>query len=62
MDERSWFKVVPGRRSVSLSSDLSQGASALNIGFVISGIDLTKAVERLHGEFFSDLDPEVFSA
>jgi len=41
---------------------LSQGASALNIGFVVSGADLPKAVERLHKEFFSELDPEVFDA
>jgi len=41
---------------------LSQGASALNIGFVVSGADLPKAVARLHDEFFSELDPEVFDA
>jgi len=41
---------------------LSQGASALNIGFVVAGADLQKAVERLHGEFFSELDPAVFDA
>ncbi len=41
---------------------LSQGASALNIGFVVSGADLQKAVERLHGEFFNELDPAVFDA
>jgi aspartate kinase len=41
---------------------LSQGASALNIGFVVDGADLQKAVERLHTEFFSELDPAVFDA
>jgi len=39
---------------------LSQGASALNLGFVVAGADLTRAVEALHSEFFTDLDPAVF--
>lgn len=39
---------------------LSQGASLLNIGFVVSSNDLVSAVEALHREFFTDLDPEVF--
>jgi aspartate kinase len=39
---------------------LSQGASALNLGFVVAGDDLRAAVEALHCEFFSDLDPAVF--
>jgi len=39
---------------------LSQGASALNIGFVVAGPDLPAAVRALHGEFFSELDPAVF--
>jgi aspartate kinase len=43
-------------------SMLSQGASALNIGFVVAGADLPKAVERLHAEFFTELDPAVFDA
>jgi aspartate kinase len=41
---------------------VSQGASALNLGFVVAGGDLTAAVQALHGEFFSDLDPAVFDA
>jgi aspartate kinase len=41
---------------------LSQGASALNLGFVVAGADLTRAVEALHAEFFTDLDPAVFDA
>src|ERR1700678_3152627 len=36
---------------------VSQGASALNLGFVVAGGDLTAAVQALHGEFFSHLDP-----
>jgi aspartate kinase len=41
---------------------LSQGASALNLGFVVAGDDLKAAVEALHKEFFTDLDPAVFDA
>lgn len=41
---------------------LSQGASALNIGFVVTGSDLPAAVQALHAEFFSELDPAVFDA
>lgn len=39
---------------------LSQGASLLNISFVVAAKDLKPAVESLHREFFSELDPEVF--
>ncbi len=39
---------------------VSQGASALNFGFVVAMEDLTEAVRRLHVEFFSELDPAVF--
>ncbi len=39
---------------------LSQGASALNIGFVVASADLSAAVQALHSEFFTDLDPAVF--
>jgi aspartate kinase len=41
---------------------LSQGASALNIGFVVAGDDLAAAVRALHQEFFSELDAAVFDA
>lgn len=41
---------------------LSQGASALNIGFVVAGAELAAAVQALHREFFSELDPAVFDA
>jgi len=41
---------------------VSQGASSLNLGFVVAGEDLRAAVESLHAEFFHDLDPEVFDA
>lgn len=39
---------------------ISQGASLLNLGFVISEKDLVSAVTALHEEFFSKLDPNVF--
>jgi aspartate kinase len=41
---------------------VSQGASALNLGFVVAGQDLTAAVQALHAEFFRELDPAVFDA
>jgi aspartate kinase len=40
---------------------VSQGASLLNIGFVVAQDDLRRAVEALHKEFFAELDPEVFA-
>ncbi len=39
---------------------ISQGASLLNLGFVIADADLEPAVAALHHEFFSELDPAVF--
>jgi aspartate kinase len=39
---------------------ISQGASLLNISFVIAESDLVRAVGALHEEFFATLDPEVF--
>ena len=39
---------------------ISQGASLLNISFVVAEEDLARAVEALHEEFFSHLDPAVF--
>jgi aspartate kinase len=40
---------------------ISQGASEINITFVIDENDVPEAVRRLHTEFFSDPDPEVFA-
>jgi aspartate kinase len=40
---------------------ISQGASLLNLGFVIAERDLEPAVTALHQEFFSELDPNVFA-
>jgi aspartate kinase len=39
---------------------ISQGASELNLGLVISEDDLKDAVRALHEEFFCELDPAVF--
>ncbi len=39
---------------------ISQGASLLNLSIVMADKDLRPAVEALHGEFFRELDPEVF--
>ncbi len=39
---------------------VSQGASLLNLSIVVDGADLKRAVEKLHGEFFAELDPAVF--
>ena len=39
---------------------ISQGASLLNISFVVAEADLRRTVEALHEEFFAELDPEVF--
>lgn len=41
---------------------VSQGASLLNISFLVADEDLKPAVEALHREFFATLDPEVFEA
>jgi aspartate kinase len=39
---------------------ISQGASLLNISFVVAESDLARAVGALHTEFFSTLDANVF--
>ena len=39
---------------------ISQGASLLNISFVVAETDLLRTVSALHAEFFATLDPSVF--
>ncbi|MDR3765118.1 MAG: lysine-sensitive aspartokinase 3 [Acidobacteriota bacterium] len=39
---------------------ISQGASEINITFVIDEDDVPEAIRRLHSEFFTEVDPEVF--
>ena len=40
---------------------ISQGASEINISFVIDESDVPEVISRLHRAFFSQLDPEVFA-
>jgi aspartate kinase len=39
---------------------ISQGASLLNLSFVVAEKDLARTVQALHEEFFAELDPAVF--
>ncbi len=39
---------------------ISQGASEINLTFVVDEDSVPTVVQRLHTEFFSELDPEVF--
>jgi aspartate kinase len=39
---------------------ISQGASEINITFVIGEDDVPEALRRLHKEFFTEVDPEIF--
>ena len=39
---------------------ISQGASLLNVSFVVAEKDIGRTVEALHEEFFAELDPAVF--
>jgi aspartate kinase len=40
---------------------ISQGASEINISFVVDELDVPEVVSRLHHTFFSEVDPEVFA-
>jgi aspartate kinase len=40
---------------------ISQGASEINISFVVDEPDVPEVVSRLHSVFFSEVDPEVFA-
>jgi aspartate kinase len=51
------FRVL-GQKNIRM---ISQGASLLNLGFVISDNDVKDCVAALHDEFFSELDPAVFA-
>ncbi len=39
---------------------ISQGASEINLTFVVDEGDVPEAVRRLHAKFFAEVDPEVF--
>jgi aspartate kinase len=40
---------------------ISQGASEINLTFVIEEDDATEVVRKLHRAFFASADPEVFA-
>ena len=40
---------------------ISQGASEINLTFVIAEEDVPGVIQRLHTAFFSELDPAVFA-
>jgi len=40
---------------------ISQGASEINLTFVIEENEVPRVIQRLHKVFFSDLDPEIFA-
>jgi len=40
---------------------ISQGASEINLTFVISEEDVPRVIQRLHAAFFTELDPETFA-
>ena len=39
---------------------ISQGASEINMSFMIEEDDVEEAVRSLHADFFADPDPEIF--
>jgi aspartate kinase len=39
---------------------ISQGASEINMSFMIEEDDADEAIRSLHDEFFADPDPEIF--
>jgi aspartate kinase len=39
---------------------ISQGASEINLTFVVDEADVAESVRRLHSEFFAEVDPDVF--
>jgi aspartate kinase len=55
---------IAGRAFITLHDKnirmISQGASRLNLGFVVAAADVKPVVEALHSEFFATLDPAVF--
>ena len=40
---------------------ISQGASEINLTFVIEEDDVPRVIQRLHRTFFADLDEDVFA-
>ena len=61
------LKYTPGiaRRAFGGVADInilmvSQGASNINFSFLIDEKDANSAIQKLHADFFSEVDPEVF--
>jgi aspartate kinase len=61
------LKYTPGvaRRAFSSIADInilmvSHGASNINFSFLIDEKDASAAIEKLHADFFSEVDPDVF--
>ncbi len=61
------LKYTPGiaRRAFGGLADInilmvSQGASNINFSFLIDERDANSAIQKLHADFFSEVDPEVF--
>ncbi len=61
------LKYTPGvaRRAFGSLTDInilmvSHGASNINFSFIVDEKDATATVQRLHVDFFSEIDPEVF--
>ena len=61
------LKYTPGiaRRAFGSLADInilmvSHGASNINFSFLIDEKDATTAIQKLHADFFSEVDPEVF--
>src|ERR1043166_6354917 len=61
------LKYTPGvaRRAFGCLSDInilmvSHGASNINFSFIVDEKDATTTVQRLHADFFNEIDPEVF--
>ena len=63
------LKYTPGvaRRAFGSLADInilmvSHGASNINFSFIVDEKDATTTVQRLHADFFSEIDPELFES
>jgi aspartate kinase len=63
------LKYTPGvaRRAFGSLADInilmvSHGASNINFSFLIDDKDTTAAIQKLHADFFGEIDPDVFEA
>ena len=53
------LRVLEALKDVNIRM-ISQGASMLNLSLIVSGADLHRAVQLLHGHLFAELDTTVF--